>query len=168
MRALADRGPVATSLPKLGDYLSDWLTDVVKPNLAPKTYDKYEMFTRLYITPTLGSRRLDKLMPRAIRQWLNQLRQTCQCCAQGKDGRRAEGERRCCAIGQCCGQVISRRTLKDARDTLRFGLAHAMSEDELISRNPAAPPPRPGNDTAGVRGGAQRQRPDDLQHLEAS
>ncbi len=47
MRALADRGPVATNVPKLGDYLADWLANVVKPNLAPKTYDKYENFTRL-------------------------------------------------------------------------------------------------------------------------
>ena len=125
-------------MPKLGEYLTGWLAEVVKPNLAPKTYDKYEMFTRLYITPTLGSKRLDKLTPRDLRVWLNQLRQACQCCAQLKDGRRPDGKQRCCAIGQCCRQVISPRTLKDARDTLRAALAHAMTEDELISRNPAA------------------------------
>jgi integrase len=115
-----------------------WLAEVVKPNLAPKTYDKYEMFARLYITPALGSKRLDKLTPRDVRTWLNQLRQACQCCAQGKDARRPADKQRCCAIGKCCGQVVSPRTLKDARDTLRAAIAHAVTEDELISRNPAA------------------------------
>lgn len=138
LRTQADRGPVASSLPKLSDYLIGWLTDVVKPNLAPKTYEKYDMFARLHIIPYLGTRRLDKLTPRDIRHWLNQLRQTCQCCAQGKDARRPEDQRRCCAAGNCCGQVISARTLKDARDTLRAALGHALAEDELISRNAAA------------------------------
>ena len=137
LRAQAGRGPIATNLPKLGDYLITWLAEVVEPSLAPKTYEKYEMFTRLYIAPHLGSKRLDKLTSRDVRQWLNQLRQTCQCCAQGKDARRPEAQRRCCAAGHCCHQVVSARTLRDARDTLRAALAHAVIEDELISRNSA-------------------------------
>jgi len=91
----------------------------------------------LYIAPYLGSRRLDKLTPRDARQWLNQLRQVCQCCAQGKDARRPEDKRRCCAVGRCCHRVAAPRTIKDARDTLRAALAHAVTEDELLSRNPA-------------------------------
>jgi integrase len=38
----------------------------------------------------------------------------------------------------CCEQRLSPRTLKDARDTLRAALAHAVNEDELIGRNTAA------------------------------
>ena|SRR5450755_1667325 len=45
----------------------------------------HEMFTRLYITPKLGSRRLDKLTVREVQTWLNGLRVPCQCCTQGKD-----------------------------------------------------------------------------------
>ena len=44
-----------------------------KPNLAPKTCEKYELFSRLHIIPHLGARRLDKLQVRDIRQWLNKL-----------------------------------------------------------------------------------------------
>jgi len=120
-------------------------------HLAPKTYEKYDMFVRLHISPYLGIRRLDKLTPRDIRHWLNQLRQTCQCCAQGKDARRSEDSRRCCAAGKCCGQVISARTLKDARDTLRAALGHALAEDELISRNVAAMVRLPASRTRRVR-----------------
>ena len=39
-RARADRGPIATNLPKLGDYLTTWLAEVVKPGLAPKTCER--------------------------------------------------------------------------------------------------------------------------------
>ncbi len=138
LRARADSGPVASNLPKLAEFMADWLREVVRPNLAPKTYEKYEMFTRLYIGPYFGGKRLDKLTAHDVRRWLNRLRETCQCCAQGKDARRAEATRRCCAIGECCGQVTSIRTCRDARDTLRAALTHAVIEDELIGRNVAA------------------------------
>ena len=123
----------------------------MKPNLAPKTYEKYEMFTRLYIGPYLGGKRLDKLTSRDVRTWLNRLRDTCQCCAQGKDARRPEAKRRYCAIGQCCGQVASIRTCRDARDTLRAALAHALTEDELIGRNVAALVRLPSGRTRKIR-----------------
>ncbi|MFG1711032.1 hypothetical protein ACFLIM_48525 [Nonomuraea sp. M3C6] len=61
LHELARKGPVVTKSPKLSDYLTYWLTNVVEPNLAPKTVANYEMFSRLYITPALGSKRLDKL-----------------------------------------------------------------------------------------------------------
>jgi hypothetical protein len=38
-------------VPKLADFLTYWLKDIVEPNLAPKTYERYEMFTRLHIIP---------------------------------------------------------------------------------------------------------------------
>jgi hypothetical protein len=57
---------------------------VVKPNLAPKTYEFYELFARLYIIPHLGAKRLDKLTAPDVRRWLNQIRQVCQCCAQAR------------------------------------------------------------------------------------
>lgn len=50
----ARQGPVATSVPALGSFLTYWLDEVVKPNLAPLTHATYETFVRLYITPDLG------------------------------------------------------------------------------------------------------------------
>ena len=133
----AAEGPVATSVPVISQYMNYWLREVVKPNLAPKTYERYEAFTRLHIVPYLGTKRLDKLQVKDIRQWLNKLAQVCQCCAQGKDAARPEGKRRCCAIGQCCHSTLSARSRADARDTLRAAYTCAV-EDELLSRNPAA------------------------------
>ena len=82
LRVQADRGPVASNVPMLHEYLAYWLSEVVKPNLAPKTYEFYELLTRLYIDPYLGGKRLDKLTAPDVRRWLNQIRRVCQCCAQ--------------------------------------------------------------------------------------
>jgi integrase len=137
LQSTAAEGPVPTSVPPVSQYMNYWLREVVKPNLAPKTYEKYETFTRLHILPYPGTKRLDKLQVKDIRQWLNKLAQVCQCCAQGKDASRPEAKRRCCAVGQCCHAPLSPRTRADARDTLRAAFTCAV-EEELISRNPAA------------------------------
>src|ERR1022692_4374727 len=137
LQTRAKEGPMPTTTPTLASYLAYWLGEVVEPNLAPKTTEKYSLFVRLYIAPGLGTKPLDRLQVRDVRTWLNQLRATCQCCAQGKDAARPAQHRRCCAVGACCGQVLSDRTIKDVRDTLRAALANAVAE-ELLARNAAA------------------------------
>ena len=130
----AKSGPVATKVPKVAEYLSYWLQEIVAPNLTPLTYATYEILTRLYIVPGLGGKRLDKLTVRDVQTWLNKVRQSCQCCAQGKDARRPEKARRCCAVGKCCGAVPSPRTVSDLRTVLRSALSSAARE-ELITKN---------------------------------
>lgn len=132
-------GPVATSSPTLADYLTYWLREVVvEPNYAPLTCATYETLTRLYIVPGLGAKRLDKLAVRDARAWLNKLRVTCQCCAQGKDARRPEAKRRCCARtpAECCQQFASERTIRDAWTILCSALTNAVTE-ELIGKDVA-------------------------------
>jgi integrase len=130
-------GPVATSVPTVAEYLTYWLDEIVKPNLAPLTYATRETLVRLYITPGVGGKRLDRLQVRDVQTWINTLPKTCQCCAQGKDARRRPARRRCCALGQCCGGYPSATTVADVRRTLRTALAWAI-RDEWITRNVAA------------------------------
>jgi integrase len=137
LHAAATRGPVVTSSQTVAEYLAYWLAEVVQPGLAPATAANYAMFVRCYIVPVLGGRKLDKLTVREVRTWLNGLRDTCQCCAQGKDKRRPAAKQKCCAVGQCCRQVASERTIRDAWTVLRAALNNAVRE-ELISRNVAA------------------------------
>jgi integrase len=137
LREEANRGPVASDVPNLEKFLGYWLEEIVRPNLAPKTCEKYELFTRLHIVPHLGTRRLDRLQVKDIRQWLNKLGRICQCCAQGKDAAWPEDKRRCCAIGQCCQETLSPGTRTDARNVLRAALTCAV-EEQIITRNPAA------------------------------
>ena len=72
-------------------YLSYWLNEVVQPNLAPKTSEKYKLLYSALPLPGLGHKRLDQLQVRDVRTWLNNLRTACQCCAQLKDARRPPG-----------------------------------------------------------------------------
>jgi len=92
---------------------------------------------RLYLVPGIGSRRIDKLSVRDVQTWFTKVKGQCQCCAQGKDARRPEGKRRCCAIGKCCASLPSARTVSDARTILRSALGSAITE-ELITKNVAA------------------------------
>lgn len=130
----AARGPVASRVPTLDAYLSYWLTQIIKPNLAPATASSYDMFAGLCISPGLGDRRLDKLSVRDVQTWLGRLRDRCQCSAQGKNLARAQP--RCCATGAGCHQVASPRTVRDAWATLRIVLGNAVRE-ELLARNVA-------------------------------
>ncbi len=98
----ARKGPVATRHRTLDAFLSYWLESIVRPNLAPLSYVSYEGSVRLYISPHLGAKRLDKLTVRDVREWLTRLAGICQCCAQGKDAKRPPDRRRCCANGECC------------------------------------------------------------------
>ena len=136
LQSSALEAPVATRVPTVGEHVRYWLADVVAPNLAPLTYKTYETFSRIYIEPHIGAKRLDRLTLRDVQSWINTVARTCQCCAQGKDARRSEAKRRCCAIGRCCGTAVSARTLGDIRACLRSALAHAVEAD-LIARNPA-------------------------------
>lgn len=134
LHAEAKEGPVVTSTPTLAQYLARWLKEVVEPDLKPKTAETYAMHVRLYIVPGLGLNRLDKLTVRDVRNWVNTLLEQCQCCAQGLDAKRETP--RCCAVGECCERIPSRRTVQDARAVLRSALTNAMTE-ELISKNVA-------------------------------
>src|SRR6266508_814451 len=135
----ASEGPVASGVPTLGNYVSYCMEEIVTPNLAPLTAATYETFVRLYLVPGLGSKRLDRLQVRDVQAWINRLPRTCQCCAQGKDARRPEKHRRCCAATPraCCKDYPSSRTVKDIRGCLRSVLANAVRE-ELVPRNVAA------------------------------
>ena len=133
----AKAGPVATQVPTLAQYLTYWLAEIVKPHLAPATYVSYEGFTRLYIVPGIGKKRLDRLQVKEVQTWLNRVAQTCQCCEQGKDAARAPAKRRCCALGKCCHAVPSGSAMKGLRATLRTALTQALTE-ELVTKNVAA------------------------------
>lgn len=138
LHAEAKAGPVSTRSVYLRDYLAYWLAEVVvEPDYAPLTIATYAGHTRLYLIPGLGNYRLDKLNVRHVRAWVNDVRKTCQCCAQGKDARRPPGTQRCCAIGHCCGSTVSERTVQDLLKVLRAALSNAVRE-ELVPKNVAA------------------------------
>src|SRR6516162_539717 len=54
LRDQASRGPVASDVPTVETFLLYRLKEVVRPNLAPKTYETREVFCRVHIIPYLG------------------------------------------------------------------------------------------------------------------
>jgi integrase len=55
----------------VGDFLDQWLADVVRPNVRPWTYAGYEVHVRLHLKPALGRVQLDRLTPLHVQQLLN-------------------------------------------------------------------------------------------------
>lgn len=137
LQNLAKDAAVPTRVPTLSEHLHYWLSDIVRPNLAPLTYQTYETIVRLYIKPHLGAKRLDRLQQRDVQSWINTVARTCQCCFQKKDERRPVIKQRCCSLGNCCRTTVSSRTLSDIRGCLRSALGQAVTE-ELVTRNVAA------------------------------
>ena len=112
---------------------------MAQPSVRETTFSSYELLVRLYVIPGLGKRRLRALQAHHIRTWLNGLRTTCQCCAQGKDAERARKDKaRCCARkpAECCGQVAGTGTLRYLLRLVRAALQDALDE-ELLARNGA-------------------------------
>jgi hypothetical protein len=128
---------VSTTTVTVGEYLTYWLHQIAEPAVRRTTFASYEPLVRLYLIPGLGRRRLRDLRAPHIRTWLNTVAQTCQCCAQGKDSRRADkpaGTARCCAKGECCGSVPSDTTVRYLLKLLRAAL-QAATDEELIECN---------------------------------
>ena len=150
LRDEASRGPVSSDVPKLGDFLSYWLKEIVQPNLAPKTYQTYERFVRLHIVPHLGHKRIDQLQVKDIRQWINKLTSICQCCVQG--GRRGPATTKTTVLrGQLmlsC-DFVSAKPQGRSRYTPRC--PHLRS-----ARGDADPSAQPGRDHDGTRRSAPR------------
>jgi integrase len=103
--------PVPDEAWKLGLYLEYWLENFVKRNRRPATYNLYEMITRLYLIPGLGTKRLTSLTSLTVpmvQDFLNQ--------------RLANGD--------------SVRKVQVMRTVLSAALTRAMRE-ELVVRNVA-------------------------------
>lgn len=119
---------------KLDAYLTYWLARVVKVNRRPKTYQGYESVVRVHLVPGLGRKKIRTLRAAEVRTWLARVSAECQCCKHGWDKERREPE--CCAAGECCGSLLSRRMVQSIHAVLRNALQNAVRE-ELITRNVA-------------------------------
>ncbi|URN12936.1 site-specific integrase [Streptomyces radiopugnans] len=139
----SNRGlPVATADSTVGDYLTYWLGSVAVHRLRENTHTRYAACVRLHLIPGLGTKKVARLTAKDVRTFLDRLRTTCQCCAQGLDTER----NRCCAIGECCQKQLSPLTVAYMHSVLKSALEHAVREDELprnVARNvKTTPQPR--------------------------
>jgi hypothetical protein len=63
----------------------------------------------------------------------DKVKRTCQCCALGKDKRRPEDKRRCCAKNprKCCEAYLSDGTIRYIHRALRVALQDAVFDGIL-------------------------------------
>jgi integrase len=131
----SNRGlPVASADSTVGDYLSYWLGSVAVHRLRENTHTRYAACVRLHLIPGLGTKKIARLTTKDVRTFLDRLRTTCRCCAQGLDTER----KKCCAVGECCQKRLSPLTVTYVHSVLKSTLEHAVREDELprnVARN---------------------------------
>jgi integrase len=127
----------------VGEYLTSWLHTVAKPRVRATTFRSYEHTATRFLLPGLGNRRVGALTVSEVREFLNRLAATCQCCARRTDAARDPNHPdparrpRCCAIGVCCAKTVSPATVRYVRALLSTALADGVRED-LFGRNVAA------------------------------
>lgn len=109
VRKLIDSGVTPSAGLRVDNYLERWLSETVPGQVATKTAHEYRRVVRLYITPSLGKRRLGRL--------------TIGDCNATWDAMRRRG--------------LSANTVRYARTVLRKALRHAEIEG-LVPRNVAA------------------------------
>ncbi|GAA3219454.1 site-specific integrase [Pseudonocardia petroleophila] len=117
-------------------YLAYWLEHVVRPSSKPKTHEGYEGIVRVHLAPTLGRKRIKSLQAADVRRLLLRAANRCRCCEEGIDSARPEKQRKCCAVGRCCGKFPGTRRLQQIHAVLRNALQSACKE-EIIMRNVA-------------------------------
>jgi integrase len=131
---------VAASIQNVSEFMAYWLREVAGGRVRPSTLRTYDWLSRCYVVPLLGNHRLGKLQPPTIRTFLNRAKNTCQCCAQGKDAARVSSghSARCCARRprQCCESYPSDGTIRHLHRMIRAALQDAVV-DGLIPDNPA-------------------------------
>src|SRR5262245_14945022 len=58
----------------VGEHLTHWLENVVKPNTKLATFDRYNQIVRLHLLPTVGGTRLDGFNPASVEALYAELR----------------------------------------------------------------------------------------------
>jgi integrase len=116
------RGARVPGNPTVEEFFNRWLEDYIKPPFKrPKTYQNYEMHTRLRIIPGLGSStKLKRVTPGMIQRMYRNMR-------DGRVGRIKPGHD---------PEPLSDRTIHGCHRVLRTGLQQAVDEG-IIDENPA-------------------------------
>ncbi|WP_322751929.1 MULTISPECIES: site-specific integrase, partial [unclassified Frankia] len=134
LKANSDQGiPTEATGWTVGRFLTYWLEQIVKPACKPRTYQGYEVVVRVHLVPALGKKKLNKLTGADVRLFLRRLENMCLCCIHKTDQKRAEGERRCCAVGRCCKSLPSVRLRQQAHAVLRNALEAAVREERAYA-----------------------------------
>ena len=108
MQRELEEGMLDPSKASLGDYLQDWLRDVVRHRVATRTFERYESVLRCHVIPQLGGVRLAALRPDQVQR----------------------------RYGEMLDQGMSPATVQKTHGALHSALRHAVRM-RMIPRNPS-------------------------------
>ena len=121
---------IATTSKTVGEYLTYWLSEHARHRVRATTFQSYEILVRLYLIPLFGNKKLTRLRPGDIRRGFFQLKQTCQCCARGKDQAREDRLPRLAALVRVAAVQPARAAGPDSgRPRPRFTGNHEATRD---------------------------------------
>jgi integrase len=69
-KAASNGHPIIVENPTLAQFAQYWLRDIIKPNKRQRTYESYELTSRLHLVPTLGHLRLTELTAQHVQNLL--------------------------------------------------------------------------------------------------
>src|SRR6266498_3177660 len=72
LREIDTGGYVEPTKITLGEYLTRWLDDYARPNVAPTTFERYQEIVDCHLTPKLGHIPLSKLQPLDIQSYYSE------------------------------------------------------------------------------------------------
>ena len=129
------------------DYLGRWVKDYAKPNVAPRTYERYKELVKRNLEPAIGHIPLTKLRPLHIQAMEAEALATGRKvrASKKKDGKKPDTEPGEAETEQDKRNPgLSARTVLHMHRVLRSALQQAVRW-QLLSRNPAdaVKPPRP-------------------------
>lgn len=93
----------------VADYFDYWLSDYVKRELRPRTYDNYKNVVEKYIKPAIGMYKLKSIGPAKLQEFMNDLGKT----------------------------MLSKRSVEVIATVMNGGFKRAVFPYQLIKTNPA-------------------------------
>lgn len=111
----------------VGEWLTNWLRDYVKPNLSLRTYECYKGNLETYVIPVLGAVRLQKLTSTQIQKLLVDLQKN----GKGRYGKQPERKEDAPEVG------LSPQSALHVHRNLYAALKEAANVN-LIPQNPSA------------------------------
>ncbi|WP_052863575.1 site-specific integrase [Streptomyces niger] len=134
--------PTPTRSAKLSEWLPYWLEEYIRPQRKRTTYVKYEMHTRLYLVPLLGSRRLESLTTANVRRMISTV--TAQ--ASAATAKEAHSVLRTALTAACREELISRNVVQlvpaprvEPRELRPWSLDETLTFLEAARRDPLYP-----------------------------
>lgn len=111
----------------VGNWIRNWLENYSKPNVRPRTYEKYSGSLKAYIMPTFGNVLLSELTAADLQKHLNRLLETGRADGTGLSSSTVRGTRR--YLSMCIDDTVKSGLVSS--NVVRLTKAPKLSKKEI-------------------------------------